>query len=286
MRSVVRASLVIAAALTNASAIDSDHARAQQRIALAPIVWIPEGAFTRGADGLDVDYAIQLCQDEHELTLADGCGPERFQHETPAERVYLRRFGIDRTEVSRVQYQACVDAGRCSPSRVGDDDAEIGAARHPVVGVDGREAARYCAFRGGRLPTEDEWEKAARGTDDARRFPWGRVYDGGLANHGRPIVRPDASDGYLGLAPVGVLHGRSPYGVADMAGNVWEWTSSRLRPRDLGATARPTDRDLRLVLRGGSYLHPAVSLRVTARSWLDETSSANDIGVRCAYDPP
>ncbi len=256
-------------------------------VSAAPIVWIPEGAFIRGADHDDLAYAVQLCQDEHDLTLADGCGDERFTNEVSVEgRVYLRRYGLDRTEVSRAQYQRCVDAGVCAPSRVSDEDPELGAPSFPVVGVDGLEAARYCAFRGGRLPTENEWEKGARGTHDGRRFPWGLVYDGGLANHGRPVVRPDASDGYRGLAPVGVLFGLSPYGLADMAGNAWEWTSSRLRPIDLGPTARPTDHDQRLVVRGGSYLHPAVSMRVTARSWLDETRSAADVGFRCAYDPP
>jgi formylglycine-generating enzyme required for sulfatase activity len=275
------------APLAVTSVLATAHVTAQHAVIEAPIVWIPEGAFIRGADRNDVDYAVQLCQDEHDLTLADGCGPERFSNEEyVGGRVYLRRFGIDRTEVSRARYQQCVDAGVCAPSRVGDDDPELGAPSFPVVGVDGLAAARYCTFRGGRLPTENEWEKAARGTDDGRRFPWGLVYDGGLANHGRPVVRPDASDGYRGLAPVGVLLGRSPYGVADMAGNAWEWTSSRLRPIDLGTSARATDRDSRLVIRGGSYLHPAVSMRVTARSWLDEARHAADVGFRCAYDPP
>ncbi|MBN8616110.1 MAG: formylglycine-generating enzyme family protein [Deltaproteobacteria bacterium] len=275
-----RAALV-ALAMTIATDVHAQHVMIE-----APIVWIPEGAFTLGADPIDLEYAIQLCQDEHELTLADGCTPERFQNELSSERPYLRRFGIDRTEVTRARYAECVEVGRCAPSHVSDDDPELGAPSVPVVGVDARDAARYCAFRGGRLPTESEWEKAARGTEGNRRFPWGRVYDGGLANHGRPVLRPDASDGWRGLAPVGVLQGRSPYGLADMAGNAWEWTSSRLRPIDVGTTARPTDRDLRLVLRGGSFLHPAVSMRVTSRSWMEETRHAADVGFRCAYDPP
>lgn len=259
--------------------------RAQVRLAEPAIVWIPEGAFVFGANARDIDFAVQLCQDENELALADECIPERFAHERPESRVYLRRFGLDRTEVSRAQYAACVAAGACRPSRIDDTDPELGAPLHPVAGINARDAARYCAFRGGRLPTEQEWEKAARGADDARRFPWGSAYDGRLGNHGRPILRADASDGHRGLAPVGVLEGRSPYGLADMAGNVWEWTRSRLRPVDVGPSVRPSDRDSRLVVRGGSFLHPAVSMRVTARTWLDERSERADLGVRCAYDP-
>jgi formylglycine-generating enzyme required for sulfatase activity len=254
--------------------------RAQTSIAPASIVWIPEGAFVMGADAVDVAFAVQLCQDEHELTLADECGPERFAHETPPARVYLARFGMDRTEVSRADYQRCVAAGACAPARVATDAPAD--ARLPVVGIDAADAAAYCAFAGGRLPTEAEWEKAARGADDRRRFPWGEHYDGGLANHGRPPLRADASDGFVDLAPVGLFAGASPYGLRDMAGNAWEWTASRPRAADVGGPDRLAD--LRVV-RGGSYLHPAVSLRVTARAWLSERSARADLGVRCAYDP-
>jgi formylglycine-generating enzyme required for sulfatase activity len=283
-RRVLAGALLGASALLAATGTRSD-VRAQVQLAEPSIVWIPEGAFVFGADARDIDYAVQLCQDENELAFADECIPERFSHERPGARVYLRRFGLDRTEVSRALYAQCVSVGLCRPSRVDDADVELGAPSFPIVGVDAIDAARYCGFRGGRLPSEHEWEKAARGADDARRFPWGNAYDGALANHGRPVLRADASDGYRGLAPVGVLGGRSPYGLADMAGNVWEWTASRPRPLDLGNSARPTDRDARLVVRGGSYLHPAVSMRVTARTWLDERSERADLGLRCAYDP-
>lgn len=257
--------------------------RAQAPLTPPAIVWIPEGAFVMGADAVDVAYAVQLCQDEHELTLADECGPERFAHETPPARVFLSRFGLDRTEVTRAAYQRCVSAGACAPSLVADEDADLGAPNLPVVGIDAASAARYCAFAGGRLPSEAEWEKGARGADDRRRFPWGEVYDGGLANHGRPPLRADASDGFRALAPAGLLGGQSPYGLRDMAGNAWEWTSSTPRASDVGGADRLAS--LRVV-RGGSYLHPAVSLRVTARAWLSERSARVDLGVRCAYDPP
>ncbi len=284
-----RVGLLLALALLSAGealALDEPSVVTLER---PDVVWIPEGSFVMGASWADVELAVQLCQDEHDLALADGCGPERFAHEGPARRVYLGRFGLDRDEVSRAAYARCVAAARCTPADPPRPPSPMSAealARTPVVGIDARDAERYCAARGGRLPSEAEWEKGARGADDARRFPWGSVYEPHLANHGRPIVREDASDGFAWLAPIGSLAGASPYGLRDMAGNAWEWTSSSPRPSDLGTIARSLDARALRVVRGGSYLHPATALRVTARAWVEERSRLADLGLRCAYDPP
>ena len=245
------------------------------------IVWIPRSVFVMGANSDDVAYAVQLCQDEHEFTLADECGPERFQHEAPPRRLHLGRFGLMRTEVTQAAYARCVGASRCAPSR--ETSEPLRGATLPVVGISAQDAADYCAFVRGRLPSEEEWELAARG-DTTRRFPWGRVYDGALGNHGRPPLRADASDGFAGLAPVASRpFNASPYGVLDLAGNAWEWTSSSPRIIDVGGADRLGD--LR-VIRGGSFLHPAVSMRVTARMWIGERSVRADVGFRCAFDAP
>src|SRR5258706_16107315 len=104
----------------------------------------------------------------------------------------------------------------------------------PVAAITIEEAQAYCRFAGGRLPTEDEWERAARGSV-RNRFPWGRHYDPALANHGRAPLGPDPSDGFALAAPVGSFPaGASPYGLLDMAGNVWEWTSSAPLGEELG----------------------------------------------------
>ena len=244
------------------------------------IAWIPAAAFTMGANSDDITYAVQLCQDEHEFTLADECGPERFQHETPPRRVHLAAFGLMRTEVTQAAYARCVGASQCVPSR--EVSPQLRGDTLPVVGISARDAERYCAFVRGRLPTEEEWEFAARGHGTGR-FPWGRVFDGVLGNHGRPPLRADASDGFASLAPVGARPANaSPYGVLDLAGNAWEWTSSTPRPVDVGGQASLGD--LRMI-RGGSFLHPAVSMRVTSRMWIGEGSVRADVGFRCAFDP-
>ena len=185
-------------------------ALAQERVVIDPsaIVWIPGGAFTMGASDDDLAYAVSLCESELEVAASSlepgGCRSDRFGIESPQRRVLVSTFGIDRVEVTNASYRSCVRAGACAPS----SEREIGVrgeAEHPVVGVAWGDARAYCAWRSGRLPSEPEWEKAARGDDATRRFPWGRVYDSHLANHGRAPVRTDPIDGFLDTAPVGAL---------------------------------------------------------------------------------
>ena len=146
---------------------------------------------------------------------------EREPDEAPVHRRTLPAFRIDRTEVTREDYWRCVRANRC---REAWRRPTWTAPRGPVTGVSWHQARTYCAWVGGRLPTEAEWEKAARGTD-ARRYPWGnepptreRAVFGMRMNVGQP-------------EPVGSHpSGASPYGALDMAGNVWEWTESVYDP--------------------------------------------------------
>ena len=148
---------------------------------------------------------------------------EKRQHRV----VLLDAFWIDRTEVTKAQYQRCVEAGVCAaPSCSG-----TGKGDHPVVCVSWRDASKYCAWAGRRLPTEAEWEKAARGTD-GRKYPWGNQdVVGNLLNFcdincSNSWKEAAVNDGYAETAPVGTyLAGASPYGAWDMAGNVWEWVA-------------------------------------------------------------
>jgi formylglycine-generating enzyme required for sulfatase activity len=160
----------------------------------------------------------------------------------------------------------------------------------PVTGIAFREAADYCEGVAGRLPTEAEWERAARG-GDRRRFPWGRYYNERLANHGSATGRSDPSDGALHSAPVGsYVDGQSPYGVRDLAGNVWEWTSDRFAADayvSLTSRVDPTGPDTggERVVRGGSWRSPPFTLRAANRAPMPEGDWAPDLGFRCAYDP-
>lgn len=251
------------------------------------VVWIAEGEVTIGATSADIRHAILLCQDEHDLAVAEGCAGDRFAHEGPARRVHVPTFGIDRTEVTNAAWRRCVADARCVPSRIDDGDLRLAAPELPVAGVSAAEAEAFCAWAGGRLPSEIEWEKAARG-DGSRRFPWGRFYHARLANHGRPPLRPDPGDGFRWASPVGSFpDGASPYGLLDVAGNVHEWTASSPSATDFELLGY-ADQDPApyRVLRGGSWSHPAVALRVTSRAFLLASDARADVGLRCAYDPP
>ena len=152
------------------------------------------------------------------------------------------------------------------------------AADHPVVQVSARDAAAFCAWRGLRLPREAEWEFAARGTD-GRRFPWGNVPPqagpAAPANFGTvPCCAADAGDGFLRTAPVGSFPaGASPFGILDMAGNVWEWTSDSF----------PGNPDF-VALRGGGWGNNPYGLRVSYRHGNPPDIGLDMVGFRCAAD--
>jgi formylglycine-generating enzyme len=255
------------------------------RLVASERVRIPAGTFARGSDTAAVRYAVALCRSEHPLGHAMGaCQAEVFAPEMPFGRVYVPSFAIDRYEVTRAEYARCERAGACVPPRLGAGDPRLGEPRHPVVGVSAHDAEDYCRYAGGRLPSDDEWEKAARGDHDSRNFPWGNIWDKRLANHGGEDGRDEATDGARFLSPVGTYReGASPYGAYDMAGNVWEWTSSAFSP-GMRVDRAPSTVAIRSI-RGGSFRSTAIMLRVAFRAGLAAKEHASDVGFRCAYDP-
>jgi serine/threonine-protein kinase len=171
------------------------------------------------------------------------------ENERPAHVVTVKPFFIDRTEVTSEQYQKFIDAtGHPAPPSWKENLFPEGADQLPVTDVTWEDANAYAKWLGRRLPTEEEWEFAARGTDDRRLYPWGEEWVADTAN-----VKADASD-QPQLAPVGQFpKGASPFGVLDLSGNVWEWTASDYLAYPGGKVApRPGYTNLK-VIRGGSY---------------------------------
>jgi formylglycine-generating enzyme required for sulfatase activity len=192
---------------------------------------------------------------------------ECYDNEKPGRRVYAGAFAIDRMEVTVEDYGACVRAGGCpEPPAVGSCNWNApGRERHPINCVDWKEARAYCAWAGKRLPTEAEWEKAARGTD-GRKYPWGNL---GLERAGRVANLSGGADGYSGTAPVGSYpEGASPYGALDMVGNVWEWVENPFGEGRAG--------------RGGSWSTGPRDVRASRRVWGVPAARGVDVGVRCA----
>src|SRR5438132_88159 len=230
-----------------------------------------------------ISYATPLLANVPDFLLGteDGLSDAR-----PMHRTYLSAYWIDTYEVTNAQYRRCVDSGVCSlpKERRAFDDSQF--AQHPVTNVTWTQARAFCEWRGHRLPTEAEWEKAARGTD-GWRYPWGNSEE--LIK--RRVKEYALKLGSNGTAPVGRLPDtKSPYGVFDMVGNAWEWVKDWYA-EDYYAVAPPRDpqgplRGSFRVLRVGDWSQGPLELRVTYRGWDEMTYWGPTLGFRCAADVP
>jgi formylglycine-generating enzyme required for sulfatase activity len=209
----------------------------------------------------------------------DGVVADCEADEKPYHSVMLSPYEIDRTETSQAAYLACMNAHFCTkPVFAAIDPIDLGD--FPVVGVTWIQAAQYCAFADKRLPTEAEWERAARG-EDGRTWPWG--------NEAPTCTRANFGDcGEVLRATGGDSRGASPHGVVDMAGNALEWVADWYDDRGY-ASADATDVDPRgprtgvaRVLRGGSFTSDAHGVRTTQRSFEFPGWSFESVGFRCA----
>jgi len=220
----------------------------------------------------------------------DAVDGECYADEYPYHEVYLDGYYIDRTEVTVDAFSACVLAGACgTPAADGCNWANPGKSQSPVNCVSWWDAEEFCAWAGKRLPTEAEWEKAARGTD-GRRFPWGNedatcdnavMY--GEGNNGCGI---DSTWDVCSKSPAG----DSPFGACDMAGNIGEWVADWYDENYYSASPAsnpqgPNSGTSR-IRRGGSYLftnfHFGAPLRVSSRISVDPALNGGDAGFRCA----
>lgn len=179
------------------------------------MVMVPAGTFLMGSVPNDIILVLNICPD---------CKPEWYNAEQPQHTVYLDTYWMDKFEVTNAQYKRCVDAGSCPmpmQTKSNTRSSYYGNPQYdnyPVIYVTWDNAKAYCAWVDRRLPTEAEWEKAARGTD-ARIYPWGNVFDGTKVNSWVSNLIHDTTA--IGSYP----SGESPYGILDMAGNVWEWVA-------------------------------------------------------------
>jgi formylglycine-generating enzyme required for sulfatase activity/serine/threonine protein kinase len=267
----------------------------------APVVACPEtmvlvsaGSFFMGSDERDVEA-----------------------HERPAHKVRLDAYCIDRTEVTAAAYAACVETGACTGVWSENDWPDIGKSdhatfdplcnarsassrgSHPANCVSFGQARDFCASAGSRLPSEAEWELAARGTD-GRRYPWGdaeptsaRLNACGAEcvawgrKHGVDLAGMyKDDDGWPATAPVGSFPaGASPYGALDMTGNVWEWVEDRYGPYDAAESHAPVGPDTgdERVLRGGAWNGSMSAwVRPTYRFSATPALKSHGIGFRCA----
>ncbi len=192
------------------------------------MVYVPEGEFIMGSNPDDEKRGIYVGLDE-----------------LPQRKVFLKGYYIDKYEVTTDLYKKFVDTtGNKTPFDWKDGNYPEGEGYLPVAHIDWYDADAYCKWAGKRLPTEAEWEKAARGTD-GRIYPWGDVYD---------MKKTNTKDWNRERVPVGSLpEGASPYGVMDMAGNIWEWTADWYKPYQGSTLQRDIFGETHKVIRGGGW---------------------------------
>jgi len=231
------------------------------------MVFIAGGAFIAGSNLEDV---VNICRN-----LNDVCQPDWFNDEQLLQEKNIDGFWVDKTEVTNSMYAKCVQAGVCSlPTDLSSNtrpDYYENYGGYPVVNIGWNQARIYCAWAGGRLPSEFEWEKAARGID-GRMFPWGNSTNSLSANI-------DGSDTKL----VGSYeNGASPFGVYDMAGNVWEWTTDLYDTSEkLANKPTPGSESNYYVIRGGSWNSSFLDIRSSNRDSNQGLITHSDLGFRC-----
>lgn len=231
---------------------------------------VPKGEFIMGSNEVDREAKA----------LQYGSRRPWYANERPERKVSLDEFHIDRTEVTNRQYKEYVDAKGARPPAHWQGSTYPGnIADHPVVFVTWHDAEGYCKWKGKRLPTEAEWEKAARGAD-GRNFPWGNEFENRKLN---------TMGEYGGTVPVGTFpDGASPYGALEMAGNAQEWVSDWYQAYPGNDYKDPDYGEKMKVVRGGGWggmghYTLQVYVRTATRNMAPPDGVFDDVGFRCAW---
>ncbi len=228
------------------------------------MVQVPAGEFTMGVTMEQIKTIVRKV----------GGAEKDQENATPVRKINLPAFSIDKYEVTNGQYKKFMDAAKHPAPEFWEGGAlPAGKEKHPVTGVMWNDAVAYCKWAGKRLPTEEEWEKAARGTD-GRIFPWGNKWK-------RKVAHTAERNKFDTMAVGKYPKGASPYGALDMAGNVAEWTASAYKPYPGTTVQNEFFGDNRNVVRGGSWddaKHYAVT---TNRSKYTPVTTFENLGFRC-----
>lgn len=234
------------------------------------MVYIPEGEFLMGSN------EDELAEIKKVYGKRGGIEGYLFEKEKPKRKVFVKSFYIDKYEVTNAQYKKFIDAtGHTPPRGWNKGKYPTGKANNPVLYVNWHDAKAYAKWAGKRLPTEEEWEKAARGTD-GRTFPWGNKYDPELTCTAESVME-NIEEGICNVTtgiPVGTAKGDvSPYGVHDMGGNVREWTESWF-------IAEKGEK----VVKGGSWVDLSPKARCASKDGVNPNGISHIIGFRCVRD--
>ncbi len=289
---------IILVSLVATITMTAGMSRAEESLIPKDMAYVGQGLSVMGLDKEQpADSGKKLTA--YERRMKGPWSAETFQDESPAHMVVLDAYFIDKYEVSNKEYGEFVKV-KGHPAPAYWDDPRLNKAEQPVVGVNWYDATAYCEYRGKRLPTEAEWEKAARGPN-GHLYPWGNDFDPARANYGRnhDTTMPVDSN----------PEGASYYGLSNMAGNVFEWVSDwydpqyygRLetmvnpvgpaQPLWMGGTGTYVDRltvGEKRVIRGGSWIAPESTVRATHRFWNHPLNNSYGVGLgfRCAKTAP